>query len=190
MSLSAATVEHMLDTAIGVFASQDAAMAEALDRLPAAIYVTDREGVVTYYNQACVALAGRVPEIGRDRWCVTWKLYTSEGEFLPHEKCPMAVAIQEGRPIRDVEAIAERPDGTRFNFRPYPTPLFDGDGNLAGAINLLLDVSDEHQPEFLSAQAERCRRLARSVNDTGVAETLCLMAAKYDEQALKASRQH
>ncbi len=190
MSLNAATVEHMLDTAISAVALPDAAMAQALDRLPAAIYVTDSEGVITYYNEACVALAGRVPEIGRDRWCVTWKLFTSEGEFLPHDRCPMALALQEVRPIRDVEAIAERPDGTRINFRPFPTPLFDRDGNLAGAINLLLDVSDEHQPDYLRAQAERCRRLARSVNDSGVAETLSLMAAKYDEQALKASRQH
>jgi PAS domain-containing protein len=190
MSLNAATVEHMLDTAISAVTSQDEAMAEALDRLPAAIYVTDSDGVITFYNRACVALAGRVPEIGRDRWCVTWKLFTSEGEFLPHDRCPMAVAIQEGRAIRDVEAIAERPDGTRVNFRPYPTPLFDRDGNLAGAINLLLDVSDEHQPDYLRAQAERCRRLAGSVNDAGVAETLCLMAAKYEEQALRASRRH
>jgi PAS domain S-box-containing protein len=190
MSLNAATVEHMLDTAMTAVATQDAAMADALDRLPAAIYVTDSEGVITYYNKACVALAGRVPEIGRDRWCVTWKLFTSDGEFLPHDRCPMAVAIQEGRPVRDVEAIAERPDGSRINFRPYPTPLFDRDGNLAGAVNLLLDVSDEHQPAYLSAQAERCRRLAGSVNDSGVAETLSLMAAKYDEKALKASRHH
>jgi PAS domain-containing protein len=190
MSLNAATVEHMLDAAITAFDSHDGAMADALDRLPAAIYVTDREGVITHFNKACIALAGRVPEIGRDRWCVTWKLFTPEGEFLPHENCPMAVAIQEGRRIRDVEAIAERPDGTRFNFRPYPTPLFDRDGKLVGAVNLLLDTSDEHRPEFLRAQAERCRRLADGVNDTGVAETLCLMAAKYDEQALKSSRPH
>jgi PAS domain S-box-containing protein len=190
MSLNAATVEHMLDAAIAAIDSPDEAMAEALDRLPAAIYVTDREGIITYYNQACISLAGRVPKVGRDRWCVTWKLFTPEGQFLPHDRCPMAVAIQEGRPVRDVEAIVERPDGSRLNCRPYPTPLFDRDGNLAGAVNLLLDISDEHQPDYLRDQAERCRRLAGSVNDKGVAETLCLMAAKYDEQALKASRHH
>ena len=190
MSLNAATVEHMLDAAISAVADRDEAMAEALDRLPAAIYVTDRDGVITYYNRACISLAGRVPEIGRDRWCVTWKLFTTDGEYLPHDRCPMAVAIREGRPVRDVEAIAERPDGTRLHFRPYPTPLFDRDGNLAGAVNLLLDISDEHQPDYLRAQAERCRRLAGSVDDNGVAETLSLMAAKYDEQALKASRHH
>ena len=71
-----------------------------------------------------------------------------------------------------------------------PTPLFDRDGKLAGAVNLLLDVSDEHQPDYLRAQAERCRRLAGSVNDAGVTDTLCLMAAKYDEQALRAARKH
>ena len=53
----------------------------ALDQLPAAIYVTDPDGLITYYNPACINFAGRVPTVGSDRWCVTWKLYTDEGVF-------------------------------------------------------------------------------------------------------------
>jgi len=34
-----------------------------LDVLPAAIYVTDANGRITYYNQAAVDLAGRRPEL-------------------------------------------------------------------------------------------------------------------------------
>ena len=59
-----------------------------LDRLPAPVYVTDRSGRITYFNPACVAFAGRRPEVGRDSWCVTWKLYTEQGAFLPHDECP------------------------------------------------------------------------------------------------------
>ena len=44
----------------------------------------------------------------------------------------MAIALKENRAIRGVEAIAERPDGTRVPFIPYPTPLHDADGNLIG----------------------------------------------------------
>src|SRR4051794_41747468 len=65
-----------------------------LDRLPVPVYVTDAEGAVTYWNQACVDFAGRQPELGQDRWCVTWELYTMTGDRLLHEDCPMADAIK------------------------------------------------------------------------------------------------
>lgn len=91
--------------------------------------------MITYFNPACIDLTGRRPEVGADRWCVTWRLYTNAGEFLPHDACPIAVAINTQRPIRGVTAVAERPDGTRVIFRPYPTPIFDKDGKFAGAVN-------------------------------------------------------
>ena len=92
-------------------------------------------------------LAGRTPAIGSDEWCVTWKLFRPDGTPLPHEQCPMAVALKEGRPMRGAEAVAERPDGTRVPFIPYPTPLRDADGKVVGAINMLVDVSERKQAE-------------------------------------------
>src|SRR6266849_4544322 len=115
--------------------------------VPAAIYTTDTEGKITYFNQAAVELTGRTPTIGSDEWCVTWKLYHPDGRPLPHNECPMAVALKEGRAIRNAEIVAERPDGTRVPFIPYPTPLRDGAGNIIGAINLLVDVSERKQAE-------------------------------------------
>jgi PAS domain S-box-containing protein len=113
-----------------------------LDALPAAVYTTDAAGRITYYNQAAADLAGRKPVLGVDEWCVTWRLYNSDGSPLPHEQCPMAIAIKENRPVRGIEAILERPDGTRIPFAPYPTPLRDASGALVGAVNLLVDISD------------------------------------------------
>src|SRR5688500_12296319 len=85
-----------------------------LEALPAAIYTTDAAGRITFYNQAAVDLSGRRPKLGSDEWCVTWRLYNPDGTPLPHDQCPMAVALKENRPVRDAEAVAERPDGTRF----------------------------------------------------------------------------
>jgi PAS domain S-box-containing protein len=118
-----------------------------LEAIPAAIYTTDAQGRITYFNQMAVELAGRVPKLGSDEWCVTWKLYRPDGTPLPHDECPMAVALKEGRPIRNAEAVAERPDGTRVPFIPYPTPLRDADGNIVGAINMLADISERKQAE-------------------------------------------
>jgi PAS domain S-box-containing protein len=120
---------------------------EIIDALPAAIYATDSEGRLTHFNRAAVELSGRVPELGTDHWCVTWKLYYPDGKPMRHDECPMAVCLRERRPVLDAEAIAERPDGTRFWFQPYPTPLFDESGNLIGGINMLLDITERKNAE-------------------------------------------
>jgi PAS domain S-box-containing protein len=121
-------------------------MRDLLEAMPAAVYTTDAAGRITFYNKAAVEMAGRTPATG-DEWCVTWRLYSPEGVPLPHDQCPMAIALKENRPVRGVEAIAERPDGTRVPFIPYPTPLHDADGTLIGAINMLVDISDRKQAE-------------------------------------------
>lgn len=121
-------------------------MRELLEALPAAIYTTDAKGRITFFNKAAVEMAGRVPRPGDD-WCVTWRLYEPDGTPLPHNKCPMAVALKENRPVRGAEAVAERPDGTRVPFIPYPTPLRDAAGNLIGAINMLVDITERKEAE-------------------------------------------
>src|SRR5215470_800675 len=70
---------------------------QVLEALPVAIFVTDAAGRITFYNQAAAELAGREPELGRDRWCVTWRLFWPDGTPMPHDACPMAVALKDGR---------------------------------------------------------------------------------------------
>jgi PAS domain S-box-containing protein len=115
--------------------------------VPAAIYTTDADGRITYFNQAAVALTGRTLTIGSDEWSDTWQLYHPDGRPLPHDQSPMAIALKEGRAIRNAEVVAQRLDGTRVPFIPYPTPLRDGGGKIIGAINLLVDVSERKQAE-------------------------------------------
>ncbi len=43
--------------------------------------------------------------------------------------------------------FAERPDGTRVPFQPFPTPLRDLSGKLVGAVNMLVDISDRKAAE-------------------------------------------
>jgi len=113
-----------------------------LNAFPAAVYTTDADGRITFYNDAAVSFAGRRAQLGTDQWCVTWRLYSPDGTPLPHDECPMAIALKENRPIRGVQAIAERPDGSRVRFVPHPTPLRDASGAVVGAVNMLLDVGE------------------------------------------------
>jgi PAS domain S-box-containing protein len=137
---------------------------QILSAIPAAIYMTDAEGRITFFNDAAVEFSGREPVLGSDEWCVSWRLFESDGTPLPHDQCPMAVAIREGREIRGVEAIAERPDGTRVPFIPFPTPLRDENGAMVGAVNMLVDITDRKRAE--NAQQALINELNHRVKNT------------------------
>jgi PAS domain S-box-containing protein len=140
-----------------------------LDALPAAVYITDADGRITYYNEAAAALWGHRPKLGENQWCGSWKLYWPDGRVLPHDQCPMAIALRERRPIRGMEAVAERPDGVCVPFIPYPTPLYDSTGELIGAVNLLVDISGrKHAEEY----AQRLASIVESSDDAIVSKDL------------------
>jgi PAS domain S-box-containing protein len=175
--------EDVIQKALDVLGSGDAELFAILDDLTAPLYVTDTDGLITYFNPACIDFAGRTPVVRSDRWCVTWKLYTVDGEFMPHDRCPMAIAIREKRQIRGLKAVAERPDGSKLTFMPYPTPVLK-DGAVVGALNILIDITDASQAADLWAQVDRARRLARANSDKAIAETLERLAEEYESKAI------
>jgi PAS domain S-box-containing protein len=125
------------------------AMVEAL---PVAIYTTDGQGHLTYFNAAAVKLSGRRPELGTDKWCVTFRIFLPDGTPLPHDECPMAIALKGAAVPTGIEFIAERPDGTRFWFTPCPAVIRDSEGRVIGGINLLMDITDRKIAELQANQ--------------------------------------
>jgi two-component system CheB/CheR fusion protein len=121
-----------------------------VESLPAALYTCDAEGYVTLYNDAALTLWDREPEIGKDVWCGSWRMYRPDGTDLPIDDRPMALAIKEGRAVRD-EIVIERPDGSRVNVVAYATPTLNASGAVTGAINLLMDNSPQKQSEEAKA---------------------------------------
>ena len=120
---------------------------EMVDALPAAVYTTDAQGRLTHANRAAIEFAGRTPDFETDRWCLSHKMYRPDGTPLPHDQCPMALALKEGRAIRGEEVIVERPDGTRRLVEPYPTPLRNAQGQVVGGINMLVDITERSRLE-------------------------------------------
>ena len=176
------TAEELVCTAAAFLRSDGPGRLSQFDHFPAPIYATDECGKISYFNPACVAFAGRTPALGVDQWCVSWKLHGDDGTALPHDQCPMAVAVREGRSVRGVEAYAERPDGSRTRFRPFPTPAVDEDGSVVGAVNLMVPLNGDAARKLL-ATAAKCRNLAQWVNDRQASDTLKHMAGECEGQA-------
>ena len=142
---------------------------QILEAIPAAIYATDAEGRLTYFNDAAVALWGRRPMLGEDWWCGSWRLFWPDGSEMRHDECPMAITLRTGKPVRGVEAMAARPDGTRYPFVPYPTPIHDEKGRLVGAVNLLIDISDRKLSEMAT---QRLAAIVESSDDAIISKDL------------------
>ena len=125
---------------------------DLLQALPVAVYTTDADGRITSYNDAAAALWGCRPTIGQSQWCGSWRLFHLDGRPMPHDQCPMAMALREQREIRWEQAVAERPDGSRVPFLAFPTPLRDQSGVMMGGLNTLIDLSG-HDPRRRSRHA-------------------------------------
>lgn len=135
-----------------------------LEALGVAVYTTDADGAITYFNQAAAELWGRRPELGEE-WCGSFRLFWSDGKPMAHGECPMAIALREGRAVRGFTAIAERPDGSRVDFQPYPTPLYDKKGRLIGAVNVLVDVTERRRVEEDLRSTAEALALSNGVKD-------------------------
>jgi PAS domain S-box-containing protein len=163
--------EESADAGMGLGATTgaDRCFRDIVDALPAAVYIIDTTGRLTYYNKAAAVLWGHRPQIGVSEWCGSWKLFWPDGRPMPHDSCPMAVTLKERRAVRGAEAVAERPDGTRVPFIPFPTLLRDNAGAVVGAVNMLVDITDRKRAEELT---QRLAAIVESAEDAILTKNL------------------
>lgn len=129
-------------------------------KLPIALYTCDKDGYITYFNEAAVDLWGREPVTGKELWCGSREIFRPDGSPLPLDECPMAIALREGRAVYGQEIVIRRPDGSFRHVMPSPQPVFDTVGNLAGAVNMLNDITERKSVE------ERIAHLAAIVDSS------------------------
>src|SRR5918994_5927192 len=140
-----------------------------LEKLPAGAYTCDPEGLITYFNQHAVQLWGRAPKLNDpvDRFCGSFKLFSPDGPPITHDQCWMALALKMERAYNRCEIVIERLDGQRVTALAHANPIHDESGNLLGAVNVLVDITDRKRAEetlYEIREAER-RRIARDLHD-------------------------
>lgn len=120
-----------------------------LEKLPAGAYTCDSEGLITFFNKYAVQLWGRAPKLNNpeDRFCGSFKLFSSDGLSIDHDQCWMAMALKTDKEYNRREIVIERPDGQRLTALAHANPIHDEAGQLIGAVNVLVDISDHKRAE-------------------------------------------
>jgi len=154
-----------------------------LQSLPAAVYTCDLEGRVLLFNQAAAALWGRVPEVSKDLWCGSWRIYYPDGAPMEIDDCPMAVTIRDKKAVRGKEIIVERPDGTRRHILPHPDIIYDDAGIAIGAINMLVDITEHKQSELALIANEEALRESRIALEASLKK-----ATEAEQRAIETNR--
>jgi PAS domain S-box-containing protein len=153
---------------------------------PMAIYSCDAAGVVQQFNKRAVELWGRRPVAGDtdERFCGSFRLFNASGKIMPHDQTPVAAVLCGKMAVaRDLEAMIERPDGTRITVIVNIRPLKNQRGAITGAINCFYDITER------KAAAEAQQRIAvlAASNEELVLE---IAQRKAVESALKKSEHH
>jgi signal transduction histidine kinase/DNA-binding NarL/FixJ family response regulator len=134
-----------------------------LDALPAAAYTCNAEGLITCFNQRASELWGSAPasNTSSERYCGSLRLFDRDGNPIPHQGCWVGLALQAGEDYQGRELLIERGDGSRLTVLANANPLRDSSGGIAGAIHVLIDISDRRRAEdaLLASQVERDSQL-------------------------------
>jgi len=125
---------------------------------PLAIYTSDQDGRLTYFNPAAVQLWGRVPVIGEEFWSGPWRIHFPDGRSMNLSDSPMAKALQQIARFENQEIVIERPDQTFKRLLVFAIPTFDDQGTFSGTQNTFVDItaktSYETKQSVLSAIVE------------------------------------
>lgn len=134
---------------------------DLLEALPVAVYTTDPEGSLTFFNEAAVKFGGFRPELGSAQWYRAFQLFWPDGSPVPDAQRPVVRVLRDGQPAGGIEAVVQRPDGSRVPFVAYPTPLRDASGNMTGIVGTLVDITEQKNTEQQLRRAQKMEAIGQ-----------------------------
>jgi PAS domain S-box-containing protein len=144
-----------------------------LELLPIATFICDARGTILQYNQHAAKIWGRAPEQGEthESFTKSCRYFEVDGSLLPRSM--LAEVLTHGLPLRDKELLVERHDGSRVFVSLNIDPLRDGKGELVGAVNCFLDITERKRMDD-ALEHSRLRALEQEQ----------LLAATYEHVAI------
>jgi len=122
---------------------------DLVELIPAAVYLCDKAGNITYYNKRSVELWGREPMPGdfSQRYCGSLRAYDGDGKLVPCDQSPVANALRTGQPQYNQELIVERPDRSRITVFANVALIRNEEREVIGVINSFQDITSRKQTE-------------------------------------------
>jgi PAS domain S-box-containing protein len=144
-----------------------------LEVLPIPTFVCDAEGRILQYNRRAVDVWAREPAPGQthDSFISGAKLYETDG--TPAPRSLLSGVLETGEPVHDVLRRVRRPDGKTIVVSVNIEPLRNARGEVIGAVECMMDVTDR---ESMTAALEQSRRDTREQQQR--------LAATYEHAAI------
>ncbi len=149
-------------------------LAAVLESIGNGIVACDRQGKLTFFNDAARAIHGmKERPLSSEHWAGQYRLYRPDGAaLLPREEVPLYRALQ-GERVEDAQIVVESADGTRRQVQVSGRPLEDAAGQVLGAVISMQDVSAVHAARNAREDAvrEQGKRVAAEEAQAELART-------------------
>lgn len=132
------------------------------------IFGLDLNGRHTFVNPAAAALLGYDLQelIGQPSHSL-WHHTKADGSSYPKEECPIYGAYKDGLVHQGDDEMFWRKDGTSFPAQYTSTPIWDDQGNLAGAVVTFQDITEKKRMATQLLEEAKLAEVTRVLGDIG-----------------------
>jgi diguanylate cyclase (GGDEF)-like protein/PAS domain S-box-containing protein len=115
------------------------------DTVPTGIIILDKYGQLKHINSAAREQMGIPEKIAPSDIKPT--LFTSDYKPYSYELSPYYVVISDKKPVKNIEFISIKPDGTELILSTNAAPLIDSKGDISSVLISTTDITDIRKAE-------------------------------------------
>jgi len=114
-----------------------------LEALSVGIFTLNPDGRVVLFNDAAAIIWGRRPLAGSIPWWQEDWIFWPDGRRVLFEERPSFQVLQTGTPVRDLEMMVRRPNGSQANILLSATPVFTEGKEMTGVVITMVDITEK-----------------------------------------------
>ncbi len=140
---------------------RDNLIGQIVETSPSAIAVVDIEGSIVFTNRQAENLfgAGKKEILNRKYNDKEWQITDFDGKPVPDEELPFRRIVDLKKSIFDMRHTIMKKDGSQAFLSINGTPWFDDDGNVAGAVFNINEVTHLKKLESFLKNSEKEKRI-------------------------------